>query len=106
MTILSGVHFSYQFTCKLPPNTAGTVLPNKVVHELTSSLDWMPTFASLAGFALDDGKVYDGWDMSALLFTPDGQNNDAGAAKAARRDRYFYHSSEDSARCSFCCRKT
>ena len=75
----------------------GTVLPNGVVHELTSSLDWMPTFAALAGFALDEGKTYDGFDMSALLFTADGQQSSAGAARAARRDRYFYHTSEDGA---------
>jgi arylsulfatase A-like enzyme len=42
------------------------VLPNRVVHELTSSLDWMPTFGSLAGFTLDKGKVYDGWDQSEV----------------------------------------
>ena len=75
----------------------GTVVPNRVVHELTSSLDWMPTFASLAGFSLDQGKVYDGWDMTELLFTAAGQGDDKAAARAARRDRYFYHSSEDAA---------
>ena len=74
----------------------GTVVPNRVVHELTSSLDWMPTFSALTGFLMDTGKVYDGWDMSELLFTAKGQGNDKSAALAARRDRYFYHSSEDS----------
>tara|TARA_B110000208_G_scaffold115139_1_gene141399 strand:+ start:1398 stop:2489 length:1092 start_codon:yes stop_codon:yes gene_type:complete len=74
------------------------MLPNRVVHELTSSLDWMPTFAALAGFKLEvEEKVYDGFDMSALLFTKDGQASDAGARAAMRRDRYFYHTSEDSA---------
>jgi len=73
----------------------GTVVPNRVVHELTSSLDWMPTFASLTGFSLDDDKEYDGWDMAALLFTEAGQADDKSSALAARRDRYFYHSSED-----------
>jgi len=73
----------------------GVVQPNTVVHELTSSLDWMPTFSAIAGYELDQGKVYDGWDMSSLLFTTEGQASDKGAAAAARRDRYFYHSSED-----------
>ena len=66
---------------------------------------------------LDPGKTYDGWDMSALLFPKQGRrvcNPDpdadpdvdrAGCAAAAaatageagaRRDRYFYHTSEDS----------
>eukprot|EP00664_Eupelagonemidae_sp_cell27_P010010 gene10010-5307_t len=57
----------------------------------------MPTFAALAGFDLDAGKAYDGWDMSALLFTAAGQGSDKQAARAARRDRYFYHTPEDSA---------
>lgn len=35
------------------------------------------------------GVVYDGWDMSALLFTEAGQQADQG-----RRDRFFYHSSD------------
>ena len=70
----------------------GTVDPNTIVRELTSSLDWMPTFASLAGFELDEGKAYDGWDMSALLFTAAGQ---AAPAEAKRRDRFFYHTSGD-----------
>ena len=65
------------------------VTPNSVVRSLTSSLDWFFTFSSLAGFSLDAGTAYDGWDMSSLLFTPAGQRADAG-----RRDRYFYITSK------------
>lgn len=68
----------------------GVVKPMTTVRALTSSLDWMPTFAALAGYRLDTSKgvIYDGWDMSALLFTTAGQLADTG-----RRDRYFYHTS-------------
>jgi arylsulfatase A len=80
----------------------GVVQPNTVVQELTSSLDWMPTFSALAGYSLDQGKTYDGWDMSALLFGSAAQCDRAtrecstAGAAGARRDRYFYHTSEDS----------
>eukprot|EP01051_Picozoa_sp_SAG22_P003618 SAG22_NODE_178_length_16142_cov_13.187995_19_plen_263_part_00 len=68
----------------------GVVAPGGTVRALTSSLDWMPTFASLAGYKLDV-ITYDGWDMSQLLFTQAGQRADLG-----RRDRYFYHTSASS----------
>ena len=67
----------------------GVVAPMTTVRALPSSLDWMPTFASLAGYKLELGVIYDGWDMSDLLFTAAGQRADLG-----RRDRYFYHSSD------------
>lgn len=51
--------------------------------------------ACMHRFSLDDDKEYDGWDMAALLFTEAGQADDKSSALAARRDRYFYHSSED-----------
>jgi arylsulfatase A len=80
----------------------GVVAAGQVVQELTSSLDWMPTFASLAGYTLDDGKTYDGWDMAALLFSSAEQCGRGGACSSgsvggARRDRFFYHTSEDGA---------
>ena len=69
----------------------GVVTPNTVIQSLTSSLDWLPTFASLTGYHLSTaGTIYDGWDLSAMLFTKAGQLADKGA-----RDRYFYHTSED-----------
>ena len=58
----------------------GVVTPNTVVQSLTSSLDWVPTLASLTGYHLDpSGVVYDGWDLSELLFTEAGQLADKGA---------------------------
>ena len=47
----------------------------------------------------NDACRYDGWDMSALLFSAAAQCDRAGYCEASmglgRRDRYFYHSSED-----------
>ena len=58
----------------------GVVTPNTVVQSLTSSLDWVPTLASLTGYHLDASRiVYDGWDLSELLFTEAGQLADKGA---------------------------
>lgn len=83
----------------------GVVRANQVVQEMTSSLDWMPTFSALAGYKLDTDKVYDGWDMSGLLFSTTAQCDkdskeacikSSYAKELARRDRYFYHTSEDS----------
>ena len=60
---------------------------------------------ALTGYTLDTTKVYDGWDMSALLFAKEGQSctgqagcvaMNSAAGVAGRRDRYFYHTSEDS----------
>lgn len=66
----------------------GFVRPGTVLTSLTSSLDWFVTFAAISGYTLDRGVVYDGWDLSGLLFTHEGQTADAG-----RRDRFFYHTS-------------
>ena len=43
----------------------------------------MPTFSALAGYPLDPGKIYDGWDMSALLFAQaPGGGSCTGPARA------------------------
>ena len=45
----------------------GVVAAGSVNQELLSSLDWYPTIAHLAGFALDPGTVYDGVENSAAI---------------------------------------
>ena len=42
----------------------GVVSANTVVRALTSSLDWMPTFASLAGYHLDPGTATIMWSYA------------------------------------------
>ena len=91
-----GAHQAAFFFCQFPPFfqhrvqgskcdksklllRPGVVTPNTVVQSLTSSLDWVPTLASLTGYHLPSGLVYDGWDLSELLFTEAGQLADKGA---------------------------
>lgn len=70
----------------------GVIAPGRVVSALTSSLDWLPTFSALAGFELDNDRAYDGWDMSTVLFGKEQQHQ---ISPTSRRDRFFYHTSED-----------
>ena len=42
--------------------------PAHVSRALASSMDWMPTLASLAGVRLPRDRSYDGRDLSAVLF--------------------------------------
>eukprot|EP00927_Polykrikos_kofoidii_P056161 TRINITY_DN50327_c0_g1_i1.p1 TRINITY_DN50327_c0_g1~~TRINITY_DN50327_c0_g1_i1.p1 ORF type:complete len:538 (-),score=48.67 TRINITY_DN50327_c0_g1_i1:208-1821(-) len=46
----------------------GTILPNRTTPALASTLDVVPTFASLAGFKLPQDRSYDGIDLSSILF--------------------------------------
>lgn len=45
----------------------GTILPGQIVHDPVSSLDLLPTFASLATIQLQPNRSLDGTDISALL---------------------------------------
>ena len=60
----------------------GKVEPNSVNTKIMSSLDWFPTIAALAGFALQPAITYDGLDVTAAMFT------DA----ASPRTTFFFHS--------------
>lgn len=46
----------------------GVIIPGSTVRGMTSSLDWMPTFASLAGYKLD-AITYDGCEYSTCAAT-------------------------------------
>lgn len=46
----------------------GRVPAGVVIDELTSSLDWFPTFLGLAGVPLPTDRVIDGMDISDVLF--------------------------------------
>jgi arylsulfatase A len=45
----------------------GTILPGQTIHDPVSSLDLLPTFASLADIPLPNNAAFDGTDISALL---------------------------------------
>jgi len=45
----------------------GTIQPD-VITELGSTLDIFETFCTIAGIEVPSGKVYDGWDISPVLF--------------------------------------
>ena len=83
----------------------GTIKAAQVSDALVSSLDILPTFASLAGVELPADRVYDGVDISDILlhgatqahttlFHPAGQARDANgphAVPAMRMGKYKAH---------------
>ena len=60
------------------------VRPGTVNQELTSSLDWFPTFASLVGFELKPGVVYDGVANAEAIFLGGYQDNETDPSMSAR----------------------
>jgi len=63
----------------------GKIKANVVSSELASSLDLLPTFASLTGADLPKDKPLDGFDISGLLF---------GTKTNIRNVMYYYHNEE------------
>lgn len=61
----------------------GKIEPGVVNDRIGSTLDLLPTIASLAGKPLPDDRIYDGYDLSSDLF-----NKDAGPV---REEMFFYH---------------
>ncbi|MGB2823151.1 MAG: sulfatase-like hydrolase/transferase [Phycisphaerae bacterium] len=59
----------------------GEVPENKVSGAIFATIDFMPTFAKLAGFKVPDDRVIDGVDQRDLLF---------GKSKEGARDTFFY----------------
>jgi len=59
----------------------GKVPKNRVSDAIFATIDFMPTFAKLAGFSVPDDRVIDGVDQSELLF---------GKSKEGSRDTFFY----------------
>ncbi|WP_416866566.1 MAG: sulfatase [Imperialibacter sp.] len=59
----------------------GTVKPN-VVSGIGSTLDILPTFASLAGVELPQDRTYDGYDLSPVL---------KSGASSPRNEMIYYH---------------
>ena len=62
----------------------GRVAPG-TVHELGSTLDLLPTACALAGTGLPGDRVFDGGDLSPVLF---------GLGKSPRDKMFFYHGEE------------
>ncbi|UCF35562.1 MAG: sulfatase [Acidobacteriota bacterium] len=61
----------------------GRVRPG-VVMDMAATMDLLPTFAQLAEAELPEDRVYDGYDLSPLLF----------GTGPAQRDRIFYYREE------------
>ncbi len=62
----------------------GTIPGGHVVSDIASSIDFLPTFARLAGSEAPTDRVIDGKDISEVLFRP-------GKASSPR-DTFFYYS--------------
>lgn len=58
----------------------GKIQPD-VVMEMGSTMDLMPTFCKLSGSKLPDDRVYDGYDISAVLL---------GTGESPRNEMYYY----------------
>jgi arylsulfatase A len=61
----------------------GTIQP-AVISKMGSTLDLLPTFASLANVELPDDRIYDGYDLSPLLLGQDANPRD---------EMFYYHGS-------------
>lgn len=57
-------------------------LTSGVITDMGSTLDLLPTFASLAGVDLPDDRTYDGHDLSPVL---------DGSGKSPRESMFYYH---------------
>lgn len=57
-------------------------LKQGIVHEMGSTLDLLPTLASLAGATLPKDRIYDGYDLSPVLH---------GTGPSPRETMFFYH---------------
>ena len=57
-------------------------LAKGIVHDLGSTLDLLPTLASLAGAKVPTDRTYDGYDLSPVLH---------GTGKGQRDTMFFYH---------------
>jgi arylsulfatase A len=60
----------------------GVVPAGSTTGEIVTSLDFLPTFAALAGTAAPSDRIIDGVDMRELLMMPDG---------AGPRNTFFYY---------------
>ena len=59
----------------------GHVPAGRLSHAIFSTLDFMPTFANLAGYEVPNDRAIDGVDQTALLF---------GKSQAGARDDFYY----------------
>lgn len=50
----------------------GKIAPESSTNDITAHLDWLPTFASIAGASLPAGRKLDGVDISNVLFGKSG----------------------------------
>ncbi len=63
----------------------GVVPAGSTTGEIVTSLDFLPTFAALAGTTAPADRIIDGMDLRELLEAPDG---------AGPRDTFFYYMAE------------
>jgi len=67
----------------------GRVPAGRVNDAIFATLDFMPTFAKLAGFTVPQDRILDGFDQTDLLL---------GKSETGNRDHYYYHSGEHGVR--------
>ncbi len=67
----------------------GRVPAGRVNDAILATLDFMPTFAKLAGFTVPQDRALDGFNQTDLLL---------GKSETGNRDHYFYHSGEHGVR--------
>lgn len=60
-------------------------IKNKVVKELGTTMDLFPTFCHLTSIGLPDDRIYDGYDISPIIF---------GMDKTVRDVVFFYRGTE------------
>lgn len=60
-------------------------IKSKVVRELGTTMDLFPTFCHLTGIKLPDDRIYDGYDISPIIF---------GMGKTVRDVVFFYRGTE------------
>ncbi len=62
----------------------GTIMP-EVVSKMGSTLDILPTFASLAGAILPNDRIYDGFDLTSVF---------KGESISPRNEMIYYHNTK------------
>lgn len=60
----------------------GKIMPNIQTNEITSSIDFYPTFANITGSKVVDDRIIDGLDISPLM---------TGKQDKSSRDTYYYY---------------
>ena len=87
LPLRNGKHSNYEGGVRVPTVMwwPGRIKPNSESDAMLSTLDFLATFTSLAGGALPEGHVHDGFDFTSHI-----ENTDTEFA----RDEFIYHYSK------------